>query len=389
MQIEPVQFSARAAKVVEQVEEIANGLIRGADGLLGALGLGGRKAPYDDHAFEFLGGANDELRRQHYDKSLRLLWKAQEHLPFLSFKDCTVDESALLDQALRGLTDDERAARKRINSAEFRALLDREYTREQKQAIVDILAAIGHGEAYAWMVSTDVLGMVQSTGARAALTMQVMEEAKHFVVLRELLQAFDVEIRRQSVWEYLLLERVHKAVGLEKFFGMNVVVEGIALSLFGMMSTLPGLEVLRLFHLDESRHTALPMNYLKHYPLSAWQKRNPLRRLHRIRIILPAIALIFQMEKPLGILGIDALEFGGSVVRKLTYLSQRAEFFAEGDAAFVNNLVNTVLNAYATRTREGHAHRDYIACDATRGEREQQIEAAIFGTGIGAQDAVA
>lgn len=52
-----------------------------------------------------------------------------------------------------------------------------------------MLSAIGHGEAYAWLVSAELLGHVKSTGARAALTMQVLEEAKHFVVLRELLRA--------------------------------------------------------------------------------------------------------------------------------------------------------------------------------------------------------
>jgi hypothetical protein len=55
-----------------------------------------------------------------------------------------------------------------------------------------------------------------------------------------------------------MLERVLKARGVEKLFGMNVLVEGIALGLFGMLSHLPGLELLRLFHLDESRHTGLP-----------------------------------------------------------------------------------------------------------------------------------
>ena len=101
---------------------------------------------------------------------------------------------------------------------------------------------------------------MKSTGARAALTLQVVEEAKHFVVLRELLQAFEVPIPRQSAWEYLFLEGVLGARGVERLYGMNVLVEGIALGLFGLLNHLPGLEVLRLFHLDESRHTGLPSN---------------------------------------------------------------------------------------------------------------------------------
>ncbi len=110
---------------------------------------------------------------------------------------------------------------KRIRSEEFRHKINEEYTQREKQAIVNILSLIGHGEAYAWMVSTELLNEVKSTGGRSAVTMQVLEEAKHFVVLRELIEAFECEVPRLSVWEYVLLERGFKSNGLEKFFARN------------------------------------------------------------------------------------------------------------------------------------------------------------------------
>src|SRR5690606_15778593 len=165
------------------------------------------------------------LRKKHYDKSLRLLWKAEDHAPFLGFRDCTAVEKQLHDMALRAMNDEERAQVSRLSTAEYKALLDREYTRREKEAIVSVLSAIGHGEAYAWLVSAQLLAEVKSTGARAALTMQVLEEAKHFLVLRELVRAFDVPIPRLSAPEYLMLEQVLKAKGTEKLFGMNVLVE--------------------------------------------------------------------------------------------------------------------------------------------------------------------
>jgi hypothetical protein len=266
------------------LDRVLNRAVRSIDGVKGAVGLGGRRARYDDVRYEFEGGARDGLRKKHYDKSMRLLWKAEEHAPWSSFKDCTSAERNVLDMATRALTPEEEEARRRIGAPEFKALLQREYTLAERQAIVNILSAIGHGEAYAWLVSADLLADVKSTGARAALTMQVLEEAKHFVVLRELLQAFEVPIPRLSAWEYMFLEGVRKAPGLEKFYGMNVLVEGIALSLFGLLSDLPGLEVLRLFHLDESRHTALPSNYLQEFPLSRWKSLNPVARWRRLRM---------------------------------------------------------------------------------------------------------
>ncbi|MCC7071868.1 MAG: hypothetical protein IT383_11135 [Deltaproteobacteria bacterium] len=373
-----VTVSARASAANRRIERTLNGVVRGYDALMGKLGLGGRKAPYDDHAYEFVGGARDELRAKHYDKSLRLLWKAEREMPWSTFHDCSAEEQTLMQLADDALNAAERAQMQRIGSAEYKALLDRSYTREEKEAIVQVLSAIGHGEAYAWLVSTEVLMNVKSTGAKAALTMQVLEEAKHFVVLRELLRAFDVPVPRQSVWEYLLLEQVYKARGLEKLFGMNVLVEGIALSLFGMLGDRPGLEVLGLFHLDESRHTALPINYLKEFPLTRWQSRNPLSRVHRLSLVLPTLPLVFLLEEPLARLGIDSFALGGSVLRKVGYLAERAGFDLAIDAHQLASSVNWVFNAYAKRTRAGHVWSDYHLADTTVGSALKEVEREIF-----------
>lgn len=379
MEFQPLTVNTRAAQINLEVERIANRIVRSYDGALGRLHLGGRAAKYDDVHYEFVGGEGDVLRKKHYDKSLRLLWKAEAALPWSSFRDCNEHERELVDLAERNLTDEERAIRKRITSAEFKALLDREYTLEQKRAIVAILSAIGHGEAYAWLVSASLLPEVKSTGAKAALTMQILEEAKHFVVMRELMHAFGVEVPRQSVWEYLLLEGALKAKGLDKFFGMNVLVESIALSIFGVLSTLPGLDVLRLFHLDESRHTALPANYFKEFPLSSWQKRSPLARLRRLKMALPTLPLIMLLEPDLAVLGIDAFDFAGSVMRKVTHLTQRAGFLRPEEAAAQNQLFNGVFNAYCRATRKNHQHKDFMQAETTAGEAELLVEREAFG----------
>jgi len=282
----------------------------------------------------------------------------------------------MVEQALAAT---EKQARARIQSAEFRALLDREYTLEQKRALVCVLAAIGHGEAYAWLVSASMLPEVRSTGAKSAVTMQVLEEAKHFVVLRELVQAFGVEVPRQSAWEYLLLEGTLRATGLDRFFGMNILVETIALSIFGMIADKPGLEVLRLFHLDEARHTALPANYFKEFPLSRWQRRDPRRRVHRVLMALPAIPLVFFLEPELAELGIDAFDFGGSVLRKAVRLSDRAGFDLLISSKALSHMINGAFNAYCTVTRPGHKWKDYMAAETTSGAAERAVEREIFG----------
>ncbi len=373
-----IRYSQRAVKFTRGCERVLNAWVRRRDQVLKRLRLGGRKADYDDLAYEFLGGPADRLRKKHYDKSLRLLWKAQEHAPWSSFRDCTEAEQALLRQALGSMSAEEQSAYKRIAEPEFRAMLAQEYTLEERQAIVSILSAIGHGEAYAWLVSAELLPIVKSTGAKAALTAQVLEEAKHFVVLRELILAFGVEVPRLCVWEYVLLERVFKSKGLDRLFGMNVIVESVALGIFGMLSTLPGLELLRLFHLDESRHTALPENYFSEFPLRPWQRYGPAARLRRLRLLLPAVPLVFHFEAELAVLGIDAFEFGGSVIRKVSHLMDRAGFTLLLPTSTVLGAVNLLFNAYCLTTRSGHQMRDYRLAESTRGEHELSVEREVL-----------
>jgi len=379
MNFAKLPVNARIASFNQRLERVANVAVRAIDKAKAAVGLQGRAAAYDDDAYEFEGGANDALRKKHYDKSLRLLWKAEANAPWSSFHDASESEKALLDAAERGMTDSEKAARARLTSAEFRALLDREYSPAEKKAIVAILSAIGHGEAYAWLVSASMLAEVKSTGARAAVTMQVMEEAKHFVVLRELIQAFGVEVPRLTAWEYMVLERTLKARGLDRFFGMNVLVETIALNIFGLLSDKPGLEVLRLFHLDESRHTALPDNYFKEFPMSERQKRSVVRRFARLNMALPIVPLVFLLEPDLAEIGVDIFDFGGAVLRKAVILSERAGFYLPLPGEKLLGAFNAVFNAYCFATRDKHEWRDYMSAETTRGAAEAAIEREIFG----------
>ncbi|MCC6648679.1 MAG: hypothetical protein IT374_24335 [Polyangiaceae bacterium] len=379
MQVQALPINDRAVKINEAVERVVNRVVRGRDAWLQSLGLGGRAAAYDDVNYEFIGGPADAMRRKLYDKSLRLLWKAEVAAPWSSFRDSNPHERELTDLAERSLTDGERAARARITSAEFRALLDREYTLEQKRAVVGVLSAIGHGEAYAWLVSASLLTRVQSTGARAALTMQVLEEAKHFVVMRELVQAFGVEVPRQSAWEYLLLEGTLKAEGLDRFFGMNVMVESIALSIFGMLSTLPGLEVLRLFHLDESRHTALPVAYFNEFPMSRRERASVRGRVRRLKMVLPTLPLVMLIEPHLAVLGVDAFDFAGSVMRKVATLSTRAGFIDKPTAAMQGEVFERIFNAYCGLTRDKHEWRRFLDAETTQGEVELEVERRAFG----------
>ena len=99
MQIAELPINPRAVTWNRRVEAVLNRVVRGKDRVLGRLGLGGRVADYDDEHYQFIGGANDEMRRKHYDKSLRLLWKAEAAAPWSTFHDLGAAEQALREMA--------------------------------------------------------------------------------------------------------------------------------------------------------------------------------------------------------------------------------------------------------------------------------------------------
>ena len=377
MKFNALPINENVTNNVKRVESAVNAAVRGYEKLASLVG-GGRKGPYDDNNFEFVGGAKDSLRMKHYDKSLRLLWKAEQHLPQGNFRDMTKDEKVFMSQAKQTLNKKEKVQIERFSSDEYKALINREYTQEQKQAIINILSIIGHGEAYAWMVSAEVLTDCKSTGGRAALTMQVLEEAKHFVVLRELMLAWDCEIPRFTVWEYIVLERTLKSKGMEKFFGMNVVVENVAMGIFGMLGELPGLEILKMFHLDESRHTALPYNYFDEMPMTWWEKNSPLAQFRRLMMVLPAVPMMASLEKDMAILGVDSLEFGGAMLRKIAHMKDRVGFNTFIPSSVLKEAVNDAFNLYASYSRPGHTTRRFVEADTVMGEDMQAIEKELF-----------
>ncbi len=381
MEAQKIQLNPEVAATHRAFEERVNRVVRAKDRVRDRLGFGGRATNYDDTRYEFVGGPRDELRKKHYDKSLRLLWKAQRHLPWTTFRDASVDDGELRRMAEGALEPNERVALKRVRSEEYAALLSKSYTPREKQALVNILSMLGHGEAYAWLVSADLLRDVKSTGARAALTMQVLEEAKHFVVLREVIRAFDCPVPRMSVWEYMLLEGVLRAKGVEKLFGMNVVVEGFALSLFGMMHDLPGLEILKLFHLDESRHTALPHNYFQEFPLSERESHGQAAKLRRLRMLLPAVPVFYQIEPDLAEFGIDSFAFGGSVIRKILHLAGRVGFDLALPPEQLAKVLNGRFNAHCRRSRPAHSHQEFFLAETTTGTAELAVEREVFHLG--------
>lgn len=318
---------------------------RGAHGAHGLLlrvqRLLPRRLPYDDTRAEFRGGELGRLLDTNYEKSLRNLWKAELEAPGLGFTDAAIGEKsrATARRERSGVAD-------AIATDDFARTIARSYSAAERKALAEMLSIILHGEAYALYVSATLLAELPGTGAKIGLSMQVLEEAKHFVVMREIVRKID-RIYPQKIFDRMALEGVLATQSTQRLFGMNVMIEGVATTFFQTFRKMPGLEnVLHLFQLDESRHAGFPQLYLSERPLSRWQRFSPTQQLERMGLILPLLGLIFEMEEPARVLGLDIHAFGVRCLDHVVCLAERAGFSLPLDRVDVLRLYNLLFNTY-------------------------------------------
>lgn len=344
---------------------------------------GKRALPYDDRTATFIGGDMEALTHRNYETALRRLWKAEVVAPELGFHDAAPEEAAAPDNAAAATIREIGQIRQKIASEKFEETLRRHYTPEQRQALARLLSIILHGEAYALFTSASLLPVVRGTGAKLGMAMQVMEEAKHFIVMRELVTRID-RVYPQSYWDYALLEGVLKAKPINRLFGMNVVVESVAMNFFSTFATYPGLEdVLKMFHLDESRHSGFPQSYTKEAPLSFRERHSPLRQWARSSMLTPLFGLLFEIEDDAKMIGMDIFEFGGKCLDKVFRLSERSGFYTTLNRKDAMRVYNLAINSY----KKGTLKKDYpgftdFAADKTvvRDVEMKKLEEEIFGT---------
>jgi len=137
---------------------------------------------------------------------------------------------------------------------------------EQHRPLAKILSVVYYGERCALEVASQLIGMVEDEQAKLALSAQVMEEAKHVVVFRRLLDRLD-EVHPVNRWSrWLLMDLVRTKSVAAKLVGMQLMVENFANHLFHhLRRSVPDPHLKKLLHYiekDEAKHTGLAALYL-------------------------------------------------------------------------------------------------------------------------------
>ena len=96
-------------------------------------------------------------------------------------------------------------------------------------------------------------------------------------------------------------------------------------------------------------------------------------------MVLPALPLVMCLEPELCELGIEPFDFAGSVMRKVMTLADRAGFDLPVSSQGLTRFFNAVFNRYCDATRDGHAWKDFMRAETTRGDATSAVERDIFG----------
>ncbi len=137
----------------------------------------------------------------------------------------------------------------------------------KKEPALKILSILVWGELAAWAISADLAERIVDVEAKMAATSQAHDEARHFYVLRDYMNALGEPIPRLGgIARKLLIGILETDSLVHKLVGMQLLVESNALSLFKAMGdarldpVLTGL--LPYYERDEARHVGLGVMYL-------------------------------------------------------------------------------------------------------------------------------
>jgi hypothetical protein len=183
-------------------------------------------------------------------------------------------------------------------------------TSDQKEAMGHVFTVLLWGELAAWNVAADLARALPDVNAKMAATGQVFDEARHFRVLRDYLSRAGVPLPKVNPYGRRVLVRLLETGSLlQKLYGMQLVVETLALAIFKELADAnvePVLtDLLRYVERDEARHVALGVMYLPTLAARATPLERAKNWAFNVELFLLTIAGGQIMDRHWRALGID------------------------------------------------------------------------------------
>lgn len=182
-------------------------------------------------------------------------------------------------------------------------------TRE-RQALSRIFSVIMWGELAAWKISAQLADALVPLPAKLAASSQVHDEARHFYVMHDYLEALGEKPPPLDRWSKRVLSMTLGTRSLaKKLLGMQLTIETIALTIFQRVRELgvePVLtELLPYYERDEARHVGLGIQTLPSLIAKmTFPERLDLARFH-FDLYASATLSLKSLEPALESIGVD------------------------------------------------------------------------------------
>jgi hypothetical protein len=204
---------------------------------------------------------------------------------------------------------------------------------EKRRALARIFGMIMWGELAAWKISAQLADRLVPLEAKLAAASQVHDEARHFYVMHDYLEALGEQPARIEFWAERVLRKTLETDNLlKKLVGMQLTVETIALVAFQRVREIevePVLtELMPFYERDEARHIGLGIQLVPQLMSELSIAGAASLALFQLDMIVAALASVKSIERDLLALGVDPRSLLGILFRRQEDIDEkiRAEF---------------------------------------------------------------
>jgi hypothetical protein len=204
---------------------------------------------------------------------------------------------------------------------------------EKRRALGRIFGIIMWGELAAWKISAQLADRLVPLEAKLAAASQVHDEARHFYVMHDYLEALGERPARIEFWaERVLRKTLETDSLLKKLIGMQLTVETIALVSFQRVRELeiePVLtELMSFYERDEARHIGLGIQLVPQLVSELSIAGAASLAVFQLDMLFAVLASVKSIERDLLAIGVDPRSLLGIAFRRQEDIDEkiRAEF---------------------------------------------------------------
>ncbi len=204
---------------------------------------------------------------------------------------------------------------------------------EKRRSLARVFGIIMWGELAAWKISAQLADRLVPLEAKLAAASQVHDEARHFYVMHDYLEALGEKPAKLEFWAQRVLERTLGTNDLlKKLIGMQLTVETVAFVAFQRVREIevePVLsELMSYYERDEARHIGLGVQLVPQMVSKLSIPEAVSLAVFQLDLLTATLFSLKTIERDLLAIGVDPRSMLGMAFRKQADIDTkiRAEF---------------------------------------------------------------